>query len=180
MNAVTLLYEAFIKSTPDVAFELHSSTIRVYADGTSTIVGKFTMIATKVFAIAGLEENGNHKVVLSLDPMDELTSKFGKATLTAKITSTVDDPVSGVQKEVDSETKVALGAVHKNKSKISVIGTIHMFLNTEKKAHRIMFSQWNDEQKAEAEKAMEGLVGSSSKNGSGGGGGTVVSSGETK
>lgn len=134
----------------------------MYADGTSTIVAKFTMIATKVFALAGLEENGNHKVVLSLDPMDELTKKFGKAQLTAKITSTVSDPVSGEEKEVDTEMKVAIGAVHKNKSKVSVIGTIHMFLNTDKKAVRIMFSQWNEnEQKAEAEKVIEGLVSSS-------------------
>ena len=165
MDAIFVLYEAFIKSAPDAAFELHSSTIRVYADGTSTIVAKFTMIATKVFAITGLEENGDHKVVLSLDPVDELSKKFGQAQLTAKITATVDDPLTGLTKEVDTETKMKLGPVHKNKSKVAVIGTLHMYLNADKKAFRLLFSQWNDESKAESEKAA-GVDSSSTNNNS--------------
>lgn len=110
------------------------------------------MNATKVFALAGLEEGGDQKVVLSLDPMDELTQKFGRAQLNASVTTTVDDPVTGLQTEVLTQVKVAVGEVHKNKSKLAIFGTINLFLNTDKKVFRIDFTMSDLNEQREREK----------------------------
>lgn len=150
-----MFYDAFIKSTPDSCFELHSSTIRIFSDGTSSIVCKYTMNATKVFALAGLEENGNQKVVLSVDPMDELTQKFGRAQLNAEVTTTVDDPNTGLPTEIQTKIKVVLGEVHKNKAKLAIFGTITLFLNTEKKVFRIDFSMSDLNEQKERERLRQ-------------------------
>lgn len=154
-----MFYDAFIKSTPDCTFELHSSMIRVFSDGSSSVICKYTLNATKVFALSGLEENGNQKVVLSLDPIDELTSRFGNVQLNASVTSTVDDPITGSQKEVLTQVKVVLGEVHKNKSKINIFGTINLFMNAKKRVFRIDFamSDLNEQREREQRLQQEGV-----------------------
>jgi len=140
-ESIVAFYDMFIKSMPDCIFELHSSTIRVFSNNTSCVIFRYTLCGTKVFALNGLEENSNQKVVLST--VDEVSDSFGKLKLNANVTSTVDDPETGNTTEVNTNIRVALGAVYKTKSKCSIFGTTNLHVNPEKKVFRIEFSMSN-------------------------------------
>ena len=144
-DSLISVYAMFIKSMPDMCLELHSSTIRVYSNNTSTVICRYTFSGTKVFSIEGLEKNGNQRVVVSTsNKNDELSSKLGKLQLNAKVSSMGDDDlIDGSSAGVEADVKVTMGEVNKARPKYAIIGTISFHCNSDKKVFCIDYSMSN-------------------------------------
>lgn len=131
-------FETFIKSTPDCYFDLLSSKIKVFRNGESAIICKFTMVGTRVFEINGLPEGTDDTVVLTkMDDSESLNGQFEKLQVNAEITSRILETNNKKPVKVSTNIRLGLGEVHTVKAPVSIIGTNTLYVNAEKKVFRI-------------------------------------------
>jgi len=138
LDTVVSFWDSLFTTIPDSVFNVHSTKYKVLPNDYTSIVCAFSFRGTKVYNMAGVENNTAKNVMITQDPQ-AATSKLVASVVAGTNIPELDLHSNACTRESTSSQDFSIERSKMISTFVTVLGTLTFYVNSNKKIYRISF-----------------------------------------